>query len=248
MVPFFVYQYGHKYGYQVKQRPRRISDNGTEVHSRHSSYRNGSGLLFTSIYVGTFGRTMSVYRGYFWYQKILKPLRLRNILKPGQVECLFSNLEGLLICQQQVRNLFRPFDQHISFLKLFPQIQSKILELKPPSPISIAEAFLSTCDDLFPAYAKYCSTHKEALTLYEKLRSNRDFAAFLEALGEDTELRGLSLVDFLIKPIQRVTKWPLLLKVRSLSWRSVRRSCVRVSGLSANPGPLAAGTRFCHSR
>uniref|UniRef100_A0A6B2L377 DH domain-containing protein n=1 Tax=Arcella intermedia TaxID=1963864 RepID=A0A6B2L377_9EUKA len=62
-------------------------------------------------------------------------------------------------------------------------------------------------------YTIYCSGHKQAVELAMQLaKKNPKFAAFLDAAKLNVECKGLTLKDYLIKPIQRICKYPLLFK------------------------------------
>jgi hypothetical protein len=67
-------------------------------------------------------------------------------------------------------------------------------------------------------YAKYCANHTVAAELalkLEKAHSARLRAFFSRAYAQTNRL---SLRDYLIKPVQRICKYPLLLRVRSISF------------------------------
>ena len=67
-------------------------------------------------------------------------------------------------------------------------------------------------------YAKYCANHTVAAELalkLEKAHSARLRAFFARAY---TQTNRLSLRDYLIKPVQRICKYPLLLRVRSICY------------------------------
>lgn len=51
------------------------------------------------------------------------------------------------------------------------------------------------------------------MSLYEGLKENPEFVSFLESCDQNPRCRNLPLFSFLIKPVQRICKYPLLLKV-----------------------------------
>eukprot|EP00833_Pecoramyces_ruminatium_P015185 jgi/Orpsp1_1/1189217/evm.model.d7180000070373.1 len=62
-------------------------------------------------------------------------------------------------------------------------------------------------------YLLYCSNYAYALTKLENLKNtNRYFTKFLNTQLQRPESRCLRLDSFLIKPVQRICKYPLLLK------------------------------------
>ena len=66
-------------------------------------------------------------------------------------------------------------------------------------------------------YKVYCANQNTSLTTVETMtKKNAQFKKILDVCHGDVRCRGLFLQSFLIKPIQRVCKYPLLLRVRSL--------------------------------
>jgi len=63
-------------------------------------------------------------------------------------------------------------------------------------------------------YTLYCSNHSFAVLKYQNM-NNKPLKKFIEEAMRLPECRSLSLSDFLIKPVQRICKYPLLLKVGS---------------------------------
>lgn len=63
-------------------------------------------------------------------------------------------------------------------------------------------------------YAIYCSNHENANKLYEKLlASNAQFAEWIAAQKlNNPAVKGAGLESYLIKPVQRLCRYPLLLK------------------------------------
>jgi len=63
-------------------------------------------------------------------------------------------------------------------------------------------------------YSDYCSNHFASTQLFKELqRENEEIAAFAKALYRNKRCRQLDVPSFLIMPLQRVCKYPLLLKV-----------------------------------
>ena len=62
-------------------------------------------------------------------------------------------------------------------------------------------------------YTVYCYNQSEAVKRVELIkRENSKFNKFLDDKVHDTECRSLDLNSFLITPIQRICRYPLLLK------------------------------------
>eukprot|EP01105_Mastigella_eilhardi_P016002 TRINITY_DN3671_c0_g1_i2.p1 TRINITY_DN3671_c0_g1~~TRINITY_DN3671_c0_g1_i2.p1 ORF type:complete len:616 (+),score=136.78 TRINITY_DN3671_c0_g1_i2:120-1967(+) len=58
----------------------------------------------------------------------------------------------------------------------------------------------------------YCANYKHSIEAVMQRREDPDFRKFLLSSLQDPRLRGLDLKDFLILPLQRLCKYPLLLK------------------------------------
>ncbi len=80
---------------------------------------------------------------------------------------------------------------------------------------SIGDAFLGAIQRIDQqAYAKYCSNQVRALTLYDQLcKSKPAFAQVMKDCENHPQAERLTLKDYIAKPLQRLTKYPLLLKV-----------------------------------
>ena len=62
-------------------------------------------------------------------------------------------------------------------------------------------------------YTTYCANQPKALSALDRLSKTPAFAEFLQESLLNPETRALTLFSFLIKPIQRICKYPLLLRV-----------------------------------
>jgi len=74
----------------------------------------------------------------------------------------------------------------------------------------IAELF-DKFSPYFKMYTTYCSNHPQSLIKIEKLKSNPAFVNTLQKSETDQRVKG-SLLSYLIKPIQRICKYPLLFR------------------------------------
>jgi len=89
-------------------------------------------------------------------------------------------------------------------------------QLTPEDPhrfnVKIGEAF-STLSPYLKIYSSYCSNQQKAFKTLETLRkTNQEFDQFLEDKMVDSNCRGLLFTSFLIKPVQRICKYPLFIK------------------------------------
>eukprot|EP00007_Cunea_sp_BSH-02190019_P004479 CAMPEP_0174238998 /NCGR_PEP_ID=MMETSP0417-20130205/13156_1 /TAXON_ID=242541 /ORGANISM="Mayorella sp, Strain BSH-02190019" /LENGTH=564 /DNA_ID=CAMNT_0015317893 /DNA_START=138 /DNA_END=1829 /DNA_ORIENTATION=+ len=78
--------------------------------------------------------------------------------------------------------------------------------------ISVGDIFIKLAS-FFKMYMSYCSNQPHALKKLEELTSkNEKFKRYLDVAHSDPRCRGIQIGGFLIKPIQRLCKYPLLLR------------------------------------
>ncbi|XP_060600794.1 dynamin-binding protein-like isoform X2 [Ruditapes philippinarum] len=77
----------------------------------------------------------------------------------------------------------------------------------------IGESFVMLAEDMKNVYAPYCRNHDDVITLIEKYNQNADIKAYLERLLDRLREKHVvfDLEALLIKPVQRILKYPLLL-------------------------------------
>jgi hypothetical protein len=102
-----------------------------------------------------------------------------------------------------------------------PQIQTQTQDPTPtvsnetnsePEDCLVADVFLKNADYL-KLYTTYTIGQTEALEAVQKLRQRyAAFKVFLEVTQKKPQCRNLDLKAFLIKPVQRICKYPLLLR------------------------------------
>jgi len=81
------------------------------------------------------------------------------------------------------------------------------------APTQIVGDLFQQMGDYFKMYKVYCAAQTESLSKLEELQhSNAQFKAFLNECKKDPRCRLLNLYNFLIKPVQRLCKYPLLLR------------------------------------
>lgn len=62
-------------------------------------------------------------------------------------------------------------------------------------------------------YVRFCSCQlNAAMTLQKLTETNPDFCEITRRCQNDQRIKGLPLSSFLIKPMQRITKYPLLVQ------------------------------------
>ncbi|OAD73634.1 hypothetical protein PHYBLDRAFT_145110 [Phycomyces blakesleeanus NRRL 1555(-)] len=116
------------------------------------------------------------------------------------------------------------------FLKALETCLDQSLDNRKTTCELIAQVFLDMADD-FMVYAYYCDMHAEALALYADYRTRPEWTIFLkkcspadrtlvqgnisDSVGPTTiapSAKALHFEDYLIKPVQRICRYPLLLK------------------------------------
>lgn len=132
----------------------------------------------------------------------MKPLEDKSgpyakLFSPADISTLFCNIAMIeVMCKD--------------LLKLFEQAAS---EAPRPADAAVGKAFIAKKIALTASFSAYCANQSKALQLYETLKKkNSTFSSYLVSVRDHPQLRGLGLLDWLIKPVQRVTKYPLLLR------------------------------------
>eukprot|EP00158_Paraphelidium_tribonemae_P002923 Partr_v1_DN25782_c0_g1_i1_m74648 putative guanine nucleotide exchange factor len=76
----------------------------------------------------------------------------------------------------------------------------------------MGEAFLKVADFL-KLYTMYCGNHGKAVAAIQKLqKSDQKFMHFIKDIQNRDDYTGLNLESYLLKPVQRICKYPLLLR------------------------------------
>uniref|UniRef100_A0A671MH73 Phosphatidylinositol 3,4,5-trisphosphate-dependent Rac exchanger 1 protein-like n=1 Tax=Sinocyclocheilus anshuiensis TaxID=1608454 RepID=A0A671MH73_9TELE len=129
-------------------------------------------------------------------QRIRQTAENQQCLTPEQVKILFSNIEFIL-------------EVHYEFLSTL----DASLQPEPQAHHSLGHVFLKF-RDRFSVYGEYCSNHEKALRLLmelNKIPHVRTFLLHLMLLG-GKKSTDVPLEGYLLSPIQRICKYPLLLK------------------------------------
>eukprot|EP01088_Endostelium_zonatum_P006115 TRINITY_DN18221_c0_g1_i1.p1 TRINITY_DN18221_c0_g1~~TRINITY_DN18221_c0_g1_i1.p1 ORF type:complete len:600 (-),score=145.63 TRINITY_DN18221_c0_g1_i1:42-1841(-) len=142
----------------------------------------------------------------------MEPLRKSKVVSVYQLNMIFCNIEKIMEANKKL----------LSLLEQQPPVAStegndsnnNNNNSSSSSMINgkrIGQAFLET--DFWKLYSLYCSNQPQSLAIIaEECKKNRDFDTFLTYTQAKPESRSLDLNSFLIKPVQRVCKYPLLLK------------------------------------
>ncbi|MFT7804716.1 phosphatidylinositol 3,4,5-trisphosphate-dependent Rac exchanger 1 protein [Arapaima gigas] len=120
----------------------------------------------------------------------------QQCLSPENVKVLFSNIEAIL-------------EVHTEFLTVL----ESSLQPEPSPQHALGHVFLQF-KERFSVYGEYCSNHEKALKLLIELNKNptvRTFLLHCMLLG-GKKTTDIPLEGYLLSPIQRICKYPLLLK------------------------------------
>ncbi|KAJ3389117.1 cytochrome c oxidase subunit 1 [Lobulomyces angularis] len=117
--------------------------------------------------------------------------------------------------QTTILELIQTERDYVRDIKMVVEEFLKTLEDRlSESPVisNIGELFLKAADKFIP-YTIYCSHQAYSISKLQSFTKNKsDFRLFLEESYKGQQTRGLDLGSYLIKPVQRLCKYPLLLK------------------------------------
>lgn len=127
-------------------------------------------------------------------EQFQKPLQANNVLNAKQLTEIFSIIKDFIPLHEQL-------------LKELSETVNKPYAEQCPGQIFLAMA------DYLKMYTGFCASQTNiAQRISDLTKSNSSFRKFLDAKLKDEKLRGLTLTAFLVMPIQRVCRFPLLLK------------------------------------
>eukprot|EP01096_Ripella_sp_DP13-Kostka_P000665 TRINITY_DN10745_c1_g1_i2.p1 TRINITY_DN10745_c1_g1~~TRINITY_DN10745_c1_g1_i2.p1 ORF type:complete len:780 (+),score=342.50 TRINITY_DN10745_c1_g1_i2:161-2500(+) len=128
----------------------------------------------------------------------LKPIREKKILPEADITSMFSDIELIVTVNRAV-------------CLEFERANEKQLA-DPDKPLLLGDIFLRL-SDCFKMYTNYCTNQPIAMGVLDRCQKKYPvFDKLLKDCMEDGSCRGLSLLSFLIKPVQRICKYPLLLR------------------------------------
>eukprot|EP01103_Thecamoeba_quadrilineata_P017332 TRINITY_DN6099_c0_g1_i1.p1 TRINITY_DN6099_c0_g1~~TRINITY_DN6099_c0_g1_i1.p1 ORF type:complete len:713 (+),score=177.86 TRINITY_DN6099_c0_g1_i1:19-2157(+) len=135
----------------------------------------------------------------------LKPLqelcKTEKSVLPRDIQFIFSNVEVIVHVNHQFLNDLE------DLLKDSPDSAQDI----NTHSVKIGNVFLNMAN-YFKAYTQYCANQPNTTRTLEECKKNVPFQNFLKTAEADPRCRRLSLFSFLIKPIQRICKYPLFMK------------------------------------
>ncbi|XP_033728316.1 uncharacterized protein LOC117317583 [Pecten maximus] len=145
----------------------------------------------------SYGRDLHILKDHFY-----KPMKTNGLLSSEQVEAIFLNLEQLINANAQFTAKLDVALQDASNSDDHDFVT-----------VSIGNLFLMSTD-LMMAFENYCVNQSHAGNLLEQLEKEKELLRiFLQASQDDNvALRRMPLKSFLILPVQRIMRYPLLLE------------------------------------
>ncbi|XP_078696724.1 pleckstrin homology domain-containing family G member 5-like isoform X12 [Branchiostoma floridae x Branchiostoma belcheri] len=150
--------------------------------------------------------------------------------------CLINLQNEALLCEIDTEKLFSNIQEVEQCNSAFWQdhmchVVTKARQRREPlKPSDMEEGFLEF-EEMFQPYVKYCM-EEEACVAYmkDKFRDNDLFKQYVEWGENQKQCQRLKLGDLLVKPMQRITKYTLLLKaiLKKTEEPSERESLVRM--------------------
>jgi hypothetical protein len=144
-------------------------------------------------------------------QLFRQPLVDEALLTPEQLHTLFNNLTEII-------------DMNTAFCRSLTQT----LKDSDPHVTSFGPLFLEAFSKLNAhAFAVFCANQNCAIAFYrERRRTYASFNTRMATSESHPACERLTLVDYLVKPLQRLTKYPLLLKASMLACVGCSRLCL----------------------
>ncbi|XP_043550184.1 uncharacterized protein si:dkey-91i10.2 [Chiloscyllium plagiosum] len=129
------------------------------------------------------------------------PMQAAGLLTPEQLAVIFSNIQELIEVNEKFLERL-----HDSTEQAFDQDDEDFLT------VCIGEMFLEFVN-MLPAFQTYCIHQSTSINMLNTLEKEKELLRiFLDVSQNDnTALRRMNLRSFLMAPLQRVTKYPLLL-------------------------------------
>ncbi|XP_076308557.1 pleckstrin homology domain-containing family G member 5-like [Tachypleus tridentatus] len=135
------------------------------------------------------------------YLSCLYSLQAEGILNEIDSDKLFSNIREVYVSNHQF------WVKH-----LLPMLIVSRTTKQKLNPVLMKDGFLQ-CVQLFRPYIKYCTEHNHCVEyVKQKNKENELFKTYVTWCESWKECDRLQLADLLVKPMQRLTKYTLLLK------------------------------------
>ncbi|XP_066535545.1 rho guanine nucleotide exchange factor TIAM1 isoform X3 [Hoplias malabaricus] len=137
--------------------------------------------------------------------RYLTPLQKENFLTQDELDVLFGNLPEMVEFQVEFLQTLEDGTRLVPDLEKLERVEQfkKIL-------FSLGGSFLYYADR-FKIYSAFCASHTKVPKVLVKAKTDPAFKAFLDERNPKQQ-HSSTLESYLIKPIQRVLKYPLLLR------------------------------------
>ncbi|XP_045546203.1 rho guanine nucleotide exchange factor TIAM1 [Salmo salar] len=138
-------------------------------------------------------------------ERYLTPLQKESFLTQDELDVLFGNLGEMLEFQVEFLKTLEDGTRLVADLDRLERVEQfkKVL-------FSLGGSFLYYADR-FKIYSAFCASHTKVPKVLAKAKTDADFKAFL-AERNPKQQHSSTLESYLIKPIQRILKYPLLLR------------------------------------
>ncbi|XP_051766868.1 rho guanine nucleotide exchange factor TIAM1 isoform X2 [Ctenopharyngodon idella] len=138
-------------------------------------------------------------------ERYLNPLQKESFLSQDELDVLFGNLVEMVEFQVEFLKTLEDGTRLVPDLDKLERVDQfkKVL-------FSLGGSFLYYADR-FKIYSAFCASHTKVPKVLTKAKTDPEFKAFL-AERNPRQQHSSTLESYLIKPIQRVLKYPLLLR------------------------------------
>ncbi|XP_036380069.1 T-lymphoma invasion and metastasis-inducing protein 1 isoform X1 [Megalops cyprinoides] len=138
-------------------------------------------------------------------ERYLTPLQKESFLTQDELDVLFGNLPEMVEFQVEFLKTLEDGTRLVPDLETLERVDQfkKVL-------FSLGGSFLYYADR-FKIYSAFCASHTKVPKVLVKAKTDPDFKAFLDVRNPKRQ-HSSTLESYLIKPIQRVLKYPLLLR------------------------------------
>uniref|UniRef100_A0A8C9WFE6 TIAM Rac1 associated GEF 1 n=1 Tax=Scleropages formosus TaxID=113540 RepID=A0A8C9WFE6_SCLFO len=138
-------------------------------------------------------------------ERYLTPLQKESFLTQDELDVLFGNLPEMVEFQLEFLKTLE------DGTRLVPDLETleTVVQFKKVL-FSLGGSFLYYADR-FKIYSAFCASHTKVPKVLVKAKTDPEFKAFLDARNPKQQ-HSSTLESYLIKPIQRVLKYPLLLR------------------------------------
>uniref|UniRef100_A0A8C1L6I9 Intersectin 2a n=1 Tax=Cyprinus carpio TaxID=7962 RepID=A0A8C1L6I9_CYPCA len=126
-----------------------------------------------------------------------KPMAESGRLTEAEMSMIFVNWRELIMCSTKLLKALR--------------VRKKMAGERMP--VQVVGDILSSELSHMQAYIRFCSCQLNAAALLQqKTDKSADFKLFLKKIASNYRCKGMPLSSFLLKPMQRITRYPLLIK------------------------------------